>query len=380
MAVRPRAVVLLIVALCLAVAGWVAVRAGGSVTPDPEEPVVVGSTRVPATALEATAARSARRGGGSVPAARRAAADRAIERLWLSGEAAARGLSAEAELAALRGQVADALAGPGPLRDAAHLAATFDAFHARWRARTRCLPAYRDPYEDRCGDAAPAAAGTCHWMGEATLCSLGGHVRRRWLVVRAGGAPPTTRRFRSRAGAIALARAAYAAARATRARAAASAREAARLAEGARAQARSRARLRQERAARLRDPRLSERALVAARAACRDQVRASDPFMFGFGMQDVIGQAEGLVGTRAALMDRLAAAGDPIDRRKLQPLIAAVRDGSRELARIGSADATGDHAAVADRVARFDARTAPERAISRRLGLGECLVRPAAGR
>ena len=112
--------------------------------------------------------------------------------------------------------------------------------------------------------------------------------------------------------------------------------------------------------------------------AAGSQARESDPFMFGFGMQDVVGQVEGLVGARAALADRLAATGDPIDREKLRPLVAAVREGSRELLRVAAADAAGDHAAVAARVARLDAGTEPERAISRRLGLGECLVRPAA--
>ena len=375
---RPRALALLLAAVFLAVAGWVAVRAGGSVTPDAEAPVVVGSERIPAAALEGAAARAAGRRPGRLAAARRAAADRAIERLWLRGEAAEIGLRPEADLAALRGQVADALAGTSPLRDAARFAARFDAFHARWRARTRCLPDYRDPYEDRCGDAAPAAAGTCHWMGEATLCTLGGDVRRRWLVVGDGGSRRATRRLRSRARALAVARTLYSAARTIRARAAARARDAAERAEAARAQARRRADLERDRQARMRDPRLSGQALAAARDACRSQARESDPFMFGFGMQDVVGQVEGLVGARAALADRLAATGDPIDREKLRPLVAAVREGSRELLRVAAADAAGDHAAVAARVARLDAGTEPERAISRRLGLGECLVRPAA--
>ena len=36
----------------------------------------------------------------------------------------------------------------------------------------------------------------------------------------------------------------------------------------------------------------------------------------------------------------------------------------------------GDHDAVAGRAARFGERTEPERAASRRLGLGDCLVSP----
>ena len=63
--------------------------------------------------------------------------------------------------------LAVALAGPGPLPRGAELAAVFERFHARWRARTRCLPAYRDPYEDRCGDVAAAASGRCRWIGAA---------------------------------------------------------------------------------------------------------------------------------------------------------------------------------------------------------------------
>jgi hypothetical protein len=41
------------------------------------------------------------------------------------------------------------------------------------------------------------------------------------------------------------------------------------------------------------------------------------------------------------------------------------------------ADAACDHAAASARVTRFDARTERERTISRRLGLGDCLARPA---
>jgi hypothetical protein len=110
--------------------------------------------------------------------------------------------------------------------------------------------------------------------------------------------------------------------------------------------------------------------------ACARQARESDPYLFGFGLQDVVGQAEGLVAVRAALAERLvAAARDDVDRDKLRPLLAAIRDGSGQLVRI--ARAAGDQAAVDAFVARFDARTGPERASARRLGLGDCLVRPA---
>jgi hypothetical protein len=95
-------------------------------------------------------------------------------------------------------------------------------------------------------------------------------------------------------------------------------------------------------------------------------------------MQDVVGQAEGLIAARTALAGRLrAAASGAADRRRLGPLLRAIAAGSRELGALAAADVEGDRTAVAARVARFDGRTAPERAASRRLGLGDCLVRPA---
>ncbi|MET0684213.1 MAG: hypothetical protein ABW060_02805 [Solirubrobacteraceae bacterium] len=125
------------------------------------------------------------------------------------------------------------------------------------------------------------------------------------------------------------------------------------------------------------DPRLEGALLAAAQAACRRQAEASDPYLFGFGMQDVVGQAEGLVAARDALARSLrAAAADDVDRRKLAPLLDAIEAGSRELGAIAAADLAGDHDAVAARAARFHERTEPERAASRRLGLGDCLVSP----
>ncbi len=396
----PRALVLLIASLCATFAGWAAVRQGGAVAPDAGAPVVVGSIRVAAAELEAAATRAAGSRPGRLASARRAAADRAIERLWLEGEAAERGLVPAAGLGDLRGQVADALAGQGPLPGAARLGAAFASFHERWRSRTRCLPGYRDPYEDRCGDGAGAAAGTCRWMGEATLCTVRGGARRRWLVVRAAPSPGAARaaaarlrrplasllrrsrsrviRLRSRASATATAHALYAVARAARMRAAASARAAAKRSAAARARAAAATRSAQRREERLRDPRLSAAALAAARAACARQLRDSDPYMFGFGMQDVVGQAEGLIAARAAFARRvLASAPDPIDRGKLRPLIDAVGAGNRALVRLAEADAAGDSAAAADRIARLDEHTEPERLVGERLGLGDCLARPA---
>ena len=370
-----RAVVSLVAALSLAVAAWAAMRGGGTAAPSLDSPVTVGSVRVAANALEAAAVRSAGSRPGRLAGARRAAANRAIERLWLEGEAAARGIRPAAAIGVLRARVADALVGSKPAPDAARLATVFDAFHARWRGRTRCLAAYRDAYEDRCADGAGAAAGTCRWMGEATVCAVRGGRRTAWVVVRRArsGRPA---RLRSRAKALAVARADYVVARATRARAAAATRAAAKRAEATRAQTAERARLARERQKRARNPRLTGEALAAAQDACELQLHDSDPYMFGFGMQDVIGQAQGLLAARAALARRLPA-GDAVDRRKLRPLIEAVAAGDDELVRLASARQTSDLATIARRTARFDARTEPERAISRRLGLGDCLARPA---
>jgi hypothetical protein len=141
-----------------------------------------------------------------------------------------------------------------------------------------------------------------------------------------------------------------------------------------RAQAAERARLARERQERADAPRLAGAVLEAARDACDRQLHDSDPYMFGFGMQDVSGQAQGLIDARLALArELLASATDAVDRRKLRPLVAAIVAGNHELVRLAS----GDLATIAKRAARFDARTEPERAISRALGLGDCLARPA---
>src|SRR5215207_9883394 len=126
--------------------------------------------------------------------------------------------------------------------------------------------------------------------------------------------------------------------RAARSRAADSRRAAAARAAAARRESAAR-----ERAARMRDRRLSEPALAAAREACELQAAASEPYMFGFGMQDVIGGAEGLIIARAALARRLErSARDAYDRRKLRPLVRAVAAGNRALARLAAAEAAGD--------------------------------------
>jgi len=395
-----RAVVSLVAALALAAGGWVALRGDGAIEPSSESPVTVGSVRVAAGELEAAAARTAGANPQWLPAARKVAANSAIERLWLKGEAAERRLRPAADIDILRAQVADALVGRRPPADAARLAKAFDAFHERWRARTRCLDAYRDTYEDRCSDGAGAAAETCRWMGETSVCAVRDGSRRGWLVVRDGSSARTTRaaaarlpprlasrvreargdavRFRSRAKALAVARADYVVARTSRTRAVEATRVAAERAAEARLQSAERARLASQRRARVRDPLLTDTTLAAAKAACQRQLRDSEPYMFGFGMQDAVGQAEGLIIARETLGRALpAAAADAVDGRKLRPLVDAIAAGNRELVRLGTEDLLGDVAAVAKRVARLDARTEPERAISRRLGLGDCLARPA---
>ncbi|MET0684279.1 MAG: hypothetical protein ABW060_03135, partial [Solirubrobacteraceae bacterium] len=241
---------LLVVLLAVAVAaGWTAVRAGGSVAPGDDGPVVVAGAPIPAGAL------------ASAP-------DRAIERRWLEGEAARQGLAPARGIVALRGQVADAVAGPDPAPSARRLAAAFDAYHARWREQTACLPAFRDPHADRCGDVAPAADGVCRWLGEATVC---GPVGRRWLVVAAPGTQPRTRTVRSRAKALAAARALYVAARRARGRAAA--RQRAR--DEARREAARRAADREDRRRAAADRRETHRRAAADRRAAEGRVAAT---------------------------------------------------------------------------------------------------------
>jgi hypothetical protein len=394
-----------IVVLAVGLLGWSASTLGRASASDSGDGVAVGSARIAAAAIEADAVRLAGHRSRRLPAARRTAADHAIERLWVEGEARELGLRtprADADITVLRARVADALAGARPGRDASRFARVFDRFHDRWRSRTRCAPAYHDPYADRCADRAPAAAGRCRWMGEATLCALGRDQRARWLVLQDAASaraswhaakglprPLTSRlrhaqaedgslvvRLRSRARAAAIGLAVYTSARAVRDRAASRTRRARAAAAAAAAAATDRDTLARERASRMRNPRLSERALSVGRAACARQVTDSDPYLFGFGMQDLVGATEGLIAARAALSRRLTrAAQDTIDRRKLQPLLRAVAGGDRELAMLGAAEPGGDRAAGL--VTRFAAHTEREQSLARRLDLGDCLVRPA---
>jgi hypothetical protein len=375
---------LLIAALAALGFVWaVNAREGGA---DERHPVVVGSERVPALELERRA-----------PSLRRAAADRAIERLWLRGEAAARGVRlSSAALPGMRGQVADAIAGDA---EGSRFAARFDAFHARWRAATTCLPAYHDPFSDRCGDRAPAPEGACRWMGEASLCRVVGARRRSWLVFHAvGGSRRVPRsllrrarfsrggysiRLRRRTDAVAVAHALYRRARAARERARAArerdarriraARERdARLARAARERDARLARAAAERRRRLAEPALSGLTLAAARPLCARFARQADPYEFG--MQDPAGQADGLLAARTAAVSRLpGAARDEIDRRKLQPLLRAVRAGNGFLARMRRAAVAGDAEGAEASLRRYDARLRREQRLARGLGLGDCL-------
>ena len=96
--------------------------------------------------------------------------------------------------------------------------------------------------------------------------------------------------------------------------------------------------------------------------------------MFGFGMQDVVRPGAGPDRrSRGARARASLATADAIDRRKLRPLVAAIAAGNHELVRLASARPRDDRQARRP----LDARTEPERAISRRLGLGDCLARPA---
>ena len=237
--VQGRSLLLVVLLAAAVAAGWTAVRAGGAVAPGDDAPVVVAGAPIAAAELATDP-------------------DRAIERRWLEGEAAERGLAPAGGLAALRGQVADAVAGPGPAPSARRLAAAFAAYHARWRERTACLPAFRDPHADRCGDTPPAAAGVCRWLGEATVCGLRAPLARRRG---ARNGDPRTRKVRSRALALAAARGLYVAARRARARATARTRD---LAE-ARAAAARRAERRRRAAAEEADRRAAEGRVAAAR-------------------------------------------------------------------------------------------------------------------
>ena len=261
-------------------------------------------------AIEAAAARLAGGRPRRLPAARRAAADRAIERLWLEGEAAARGLEPLRGLTLLRGEVADALAGPRPRTGSAPLRAgvpglpralaVADALRAGVSRPVR--GPLREPGRGRRGDL------PVDGRGDAVRGRRRG--RARWLVVR----DAASARSRVVADAGSPARAPWR----SRWRLYGPARGRVRRAAGARDGAESRARARRVHAGRAAAAARGGAARVSGRRdwatrACRSRPwprrarrararsRDSDPYMFGFGMQDVVGGAEGLIVARTAL-------------------------------------------------------------------------------
>ncbi len=56
--------------------------------------------------------------------------------------------------------------------------AAFEAYHARWRAVTRCTERWRVSYNERCANK-PRNRKPCRWMGAADVCGID----RGWLIV-----------------------------------------------------------------------------------------------------------------------------------------------------------------------------------------------------
>jgi hypothetical protein len=333
----------------LGVLALLAAPSSGRGGPDRQHPVTVGAQRLAAAPLPAL--------------------DKRIEAAWLRAEAAAQGLPASAP--GVRVRVADALAGSR----GQGIPASFERYHARHRAATRCLPAYRDPIADRCADRAENVASACRWMGEATLCRVAAD-RRRWLVVHRR---PRVRRFSRRRDAVAAARSIYLHARESRARAALQAsaararrRDAAQRRRGAAERRAQRAREAARLAARRDDPHLSLQTLSAASDACVLYRTDAEPYAFGVALQDPGGQAEGLLVARKMLAARLRrAAADAIDRRKVGRLVSALAAGDRELHRVLEG---GDAERLLARRGRFERATEREARVAAKLGLDGCLA------
>lgn len=324
----------------------------GSPGPTASHPVSVGSVRIAAGPLTAV--------------------DRRIEGEWLRAEARSLGLPSRP--AGLKARVADALAG----KDGRGIPSAFVRFHERHRAATRCLAAFHDPYADRCVDHEPARAGTCRWMGAASLCGVRtGPGRRVWIVVRKR---PPGRRFSGRGDAIAAVRSIYLRERAARERAA----RRARIARAMRARAAERRRLRLRRAAaqrlqdaarraRIADPQLSDATLARAARACVLHREDVEPYSFGLGMQDPEGQAEGLIVGREFLAARLRrAAAGRIDRAKLRPFLRSLAAGDAELRRMRAAAVGGELDTLYRSLSRYDAVTRREARLAARLGIRDC--------
>jgi hypothetical protein len=387
------ALAVLLAAAALVAACVVATRPTGG--PDRAQPVIVGGRGLQGDAIRAA--------GGSRPGGIAAAGDQATESAWLEGEARALGVSpADGTLSGLRRAVADALVDRAHARTAAAFVAAFDAFHATWRSRTRCLEGYTDPYADRCAGTEPRKAGYCRWMGEAWLCSTG----RVWTVV--GDGPRAAARLRSDMPAIATrvrfdrrrgsfavrlrshetaARAVLAVylpgrqardAAADRAKAAEARADRRREAAAERARAtRAQAERDRVRDARLADPRLTPATIGALQPTCRQYAAEVEPYAFALGLQDPAGSSQGIMAARmTAERELTAAAADTVDRGKLRPLLERMRATDRALGRLEVAAVYGDDESLKASLARHRAFARSEASVASRLGVGDCLASP----
>jgi hypothetical protein len=315
------------------------------------------------------------------------AADRATEAAWLDGEALALGLRTRGvRIEVLRRRVADALADRAGGHGSAAFVAAFEAYHARWRATTRCLAEYADPYADRCSNLATPEAGPCRWMAEAWLC---------------GGAPPWTVVGQGRGTAARLRREAPASAgrikvdrrsgtftvrvrsRATAARLVYAIYRPARQARDAAARRARAEREREERArewrARLAAPRLTDATLTALKPVCRRYALDVDAYRFGLGLQDPAGSADGILAARTRGERGAArAVRDTVDRRKLGRLLTRMRATDRALTRVQVAGVYGDVGALRSGLARHRSLAGRETGAAQTLGVGECLATPTA--
>jgi hypothetical protein len=99
-----------------------------------------------------------------------------------------------------------------------------------------------------------------------------------------------------------------------------------------------------------------------------------DPYMFDSYMQGIEGQTQGVTAARGA---RGFTHQRPT-RSIATSCVASRRDRCGETASCGTCPPTRRRpSTLAERIARVNARTEPERAIGRRLVLGDCLARPA---
>jgi hypothetical protein len=121
---------------------------------------------------------------------------------------------------------------------------------------------------------------------------------------------------------------------------------------------------------------LSTATLEAAQPVCDAFAAAVEPYLFGAGLQDLRGLAEGFLGARTGAAAGLVAAarGDAIDREKLRGLTDALHVGNRRLRRMdGAAAASAWDVAYAE-LRRYEAHAAGEADAAVRLGLGDCVT------